>query len=199
MVIAALSDAGIPVYKREHGIGQLAEIAAGMSRFSLIDVIVPEEAEDIADDILENMGLFVPAGENRTLQDDTDAGKANILHDFAMAYETAVVYLDEEDYLEELCYIYYIKNRDLHLIPSPEDFYTSLKEVSGEDCGGLIAEKAESLFGLPKRVMILEEEKQLISELEACEDGWGAFYIVFGLLFCEYEGFTLCFISGTNN
>ena len=197
--IAALSDAQIPAYKREHGIGQLVEIAAGMSRLSLIDIIIPAEAEDAADKILENMGLIEPAGEAHHLPEDSVRGKVAVLDDFAMYYETAVVYLEKEDYLEELCQFYFIKNRDLKLIPSPVDFYESLKEVSGDDCGELIAEKTESLFGLPKRVMILEDEKNLIHELEACEDGWGPFYIVFDLMFSEYEGFTLCFISGTNN
>ena len=44
-ILASFQDAGIPAYKREHGIGQLVEIAAGMSRTSLIEIIIPEEAE----------------------------------------------------------------------------------------------------------------------------------------------------------
>lgn len=198
-IIAALGDAQIPAYKREHGIGQLVEIAAGMSRFSLIEIIIPEEAEDAADEILENMGLFGSADESPAWPEDSPQGKAAILDDFAMFYETAVMYLEEEDYLEEFCYYNFIQSRDLTLIPSDKDFYESLKEVSGDDPAGPIFEKTESLFGLPKRIMVLEEEQSVIRELEACEDGWGPFYVVFGLMFCEYDGFTLCFISGTNN
>ena len=199
-IIAALDDAGIPSYKREHGIGQLAEIAAGVSRFSLIEIIIPEEAEDAAEGILERMGYFEPAGvPHEQPNENTVQGKKAILDDFAMVYETAVVYLEAEAYLEEFCNCYFIKNRDLKLIPSCKDFYESIKELSGDDCGELIAKKAESLFGLPKRIMMLEDETAFIEELEACSDGWGPFYIVFDLLFCEYENFTLCFISGTNN
>jgi len=50
-------DAGIPVYTREEGIGQLLRIYAGGSRTGTM-IFVPEEAADQALDILEEMGLI---------------------------------------------------------------------------------------------------------------------------------------------
>ncbi len=204
LILAAFQEAGIPAYKREHGIGQLVEIAAGMSHTSLIDIIIPEEAEEEADEILMNMGLLEPPNgkghaDINPEEEDTPRGKAALLDDFAMEYETAVIYLDADNYLEQFYDLYFFKNRSWKLIPAEESFQGALDRLCGEDDGKLIAEKTESLFGLPKHIMVFDEVAELISELEACSDGWGPFYIVFDLIFCEYEEYTLCFITGTNN
>ena len=204
-ILASFQDAGIPAYKLEHGLGQLAEIAAGMSRTSLIEIIVPEEAEDAADEILINMGLLEPppgAGTARNIQpwdDDSPQGKAALLDDFAMYYETAVLYLKEEDYLEEFYQFFFFKNREQTLIPFEENFQDAFIELCGDRGGKNIADKTESLFGRPKRMMVFESVNTVMEELEASSDGWGPFYTVFDLMFCEYDGFTLCFIAGSNN
>ena len=204
-ILASFRDAGIPAYKREHGIGQLAEIAAGMSRTSLIEIIIPEEAEDAADEILINMGLLEPppgaqsARDTQTWADDTPKGKAALLDDFAMYYETAVLFLEEENYLEEFYHLFFFKNREQNLIPFEEHFLDAFMELCGSRGGKSIADKTESLFGRPKRMMVFENVAPVIEELEASSDGWGPFYSVFDLMFCEYEGFTLCFIAGSNN
>lgn len=204
-ILASFQDAGIPAYKREHGIGQLVEIAAGMSRTSLIEIIIPEEAEDAADEILINMGLLAPppgtgaAIDSKTWADDTPQGKAALLDDFAMYYETAVLYLKEENYLEEFYQFFFFKNREQTLIPFEESFQDAFTELCGDRGGKSIADKTESLFGRPKRMMVFESVDTVKEELEASSDGWGPFYVVFDLMFCEYDGFTLCFICGSNN
>ena len=130
---------------------------------------------------------------------DRDAkGKAEQLNHLAMQYETSVIALPQDDYLEEFCRFYEIRNRDFQLVPSPDGFRETLREVSGYDVWEPIAEKTESLFGIPKRVMILEDDTALKDELEG-PDGLGPFFFIFDEMFCEYDGFTLCFISGSNN
>ena len=125
--------------------------------------------------------------------------KTKLLNDFSMAYETAVRSLPSDHYLEAFCEFFEIKNRDLKLIPSSYGgFYETLREVAGYDVWQPIAEKTESLFGLPKRVTVFENCSDLLSELEG-PDGLAPFFFVFDLMFCEYENFVLCFISGTNN
>ena len=204
-ILAAFQDAGIPAYKKEHGIGQLVEIAAGMSHTSLIEIIVPEEAEDTADEILINMGLLEPppgtAPDRKVLawDDDTPQGKAFLLDDFAMEYETAVLYLKEDQYLEEFYQLFFFKNREQTLIPFEESYEDAFIELCGDRGGKRIADKTESLFGRPIRMMVFENVDRVKEELEAASDGWGPFYSVFDLMFCEYEGFTLCFIAGSNN
>ena len=71
-------------------------------------------------------------------------------------------------------------------------------EVSGYDVWRSIAEETERLFGLPKRVMVFDDDNALREELGG-RKGLGPFFFHFGIMFCEYEGFTHCFISGTNN
>lgn len=81
---------------------------------------------------------------------------------------------------------------------SGKDFYQSLTEVSGEKCCADIAKEAESLFGLPERVMIFDDPGAVTDEMGGVK-GLGPFYIVFDLMFCEYKDYTVCYISGTNN
>ena len=123
--------------------------------------------------------------------------KAAVLDDFAMTYEVSVRALDAERYLEEFYDWYEIKSREHKLIPSGSSFHETLDELFG-DVWQPIAEKTEGLFGEPKRIMIFEDSTELIGELEG-PDGLAVFYIVFDLMFCEYDRFTLCFLSGTNN
>ena len=111
----------------------------------------------------------------------------------------AVRSLPADHYLEVFCEFFEIKNRNLTLIPSSYGgFHETLREVAGYDVWQPIAEKTESLFGLPKRVTLFEDDAELLSELEG-PDGLAPFFFVFDLMFCEYEDFVLCFISGTNN
>ena len=151
------------------------------------------------------MGLLAPppgtgaAIDSKTWADDTPQGKAALLDDFAMYYETAVLYLKEENYLEEFYQFFFFKNREQTLIPFEESFQDAFTELCGDRGGKSIADKTESLFGRPKRMMVFESVDTVKEELEASSDGWGPFYVVFDLMFCEYDGFTLCFICGSNN
>ncbi len=120
------------------------------------------------------------------------------LDDLSMGYEVAVIPLFAEDYLKEYYDFYKIKNRKPKLIPSEEDFDGALREVSGEYRWEAIAEKAKSLYGLPTRVMVFDDDTQLRESLGG-RRGLSPFFFVFGMMFCEYEGFTLCFLSGSNN
>lgn len=124
--------------------------------------------------------------------------KAAELDELAMGYETAVQPLLAEDYVKEFYDFYRIRNRKRKLIPSEDIFERALMEVSGYDVWRPIAEKTESVFGLPKRVMVFDDDADLREELGG-RRGLGPFFFVFGIMFCEYDGFTLCFISGTNN
>ena len=110
--------------------------------------------------------------------------KVDKIYDLAMGYEVAVIPFFEEDYLEEFLDFYEIKTR--------------LRGVSGEYRWEAIAEEAKRLFGLPDRIMVFEDMTNLKEELEG-PDGLAPFFFVFGLMFCEYEGYTLCYMSGTNN
>ena len=130
---------------------------------------------------------------------DQNAGmKAGQLNDLAMQYETSVIKLPADSYLEAFYRFYEIKNRNQNLIPSPNGFYETLREVSGYDVWQPIARRTENLFGLPKRVTVFEDDRSLREEMEG-PDGLGPFFFIFDLMFCEYDGFTLCFISGSNN
>ena len=124
--------------------------------------------------------------------------KVDMIYDLAMEYEVAVIPLFEENYLEEFLSFYEIKTRDLKLIPEEESFDEALRSVSGEYRWEAIAEKAKSLFGLPKRIMVFEDDAKLKDEMEG-PDGLAPFFFVFGMMFCEYEDYTLCYMSGTNN
>ena len=124
--------------------------------------------------------------------------KLKLLNDLAMRYEVAVKPLYEEDYLKEFYDFYEIKNRRAKLVPAEEGFEETLKNVSGEDSCEAVAEKTKSLFGLPVRVTVFDNNVKLREELEG-PDGLSPFFFVFDLMFCEYGEYTLCFISGSNN
>lgn len=120
------------------------------------------------------------------------------LDDFAMGREVSVLPLFETDYLTEFYDFYRIRQRTARLIPSGDDFTESLRLVAGDGRGQAVAQKAESLFGLPRRICYLEDDARLREELGG-RRGLSGFFFVFDLMFCEYDGFTLCFLSGTNN
>ena len=122
----------------------------------------------------------------------------DLLDDFAMGYETAVTPMFSDDYLQEFYHFYRVRNRKSKLVPSEDGFHETLKDVSGDDCWRPIAEKTELLFGLPARVTVFEDDEELREEMGG-RRGYAPFFFVFGIMFCEYEKFTLCFISGTNN
>ena len=124
--------------------------------------------------------------------------KLKLLDDLAMRYEVAVKPLYEEDYLKEFYDFYEIKNRKAKLVTVEEGFEETLKNVSGEDSCEAVAEKTKSLFGLPVRVTVFDNNVKLREELEG-PDGLSPFFFVFDLMFCEYGQYTLCFISGSNN
>ncbi len=124
--------------------------------------------------------------------------RANQLDRLAMRYETAVQALPAENYLDAFFDFYEIKNRDLTLIPGEGSFRENLRELSGDDVFTPIADLTEELFGTPERVMVFEDSAALCDELDG-PDGYGPMFFIFGMIFCEYEGFTLCFMSGTNN
>ncbi|MBQ5399420.1 MAG: hypothetical protein IIU14_08325 [Ruminococcus sp.] len=130
--------------------------------------------------------------------DEILSEKVRLLDELAMEKEVCVQAFDIENYLTEFYDFYEIKNRKQSLIQSPKNFDMTLKELAGDDVWLPIAESAESLFGEPERVMIFDDYSALIGELEG-EDGLGPFFFVFDIMFCEYDGFALCFISGTNN
>ena len=124
--------------------------------------------------------------------------KVDMIYDLAMGYEVAVIPLFEEDYLEEFLNFYEIRNRNVKLIPKEDSIEEALRNVSGEYRWEAIAEKAKSLFGLPNRILAFEDDAELREELEG-PDGLAPFFFVFGMMFCEYEGYTLCYMSGSNN
>ncbi len=121
-----------------------------------------------------------------------------MLDSAAMVSEVSVLLFPEKRCLEEFYDYFEIRNRKAKLVPSPESFHDALKELSGDDVWRNIAEKTESLFGLPKSVALFDDPDPIRDELEGV-DGLAPFFFVFDIMFCEYEGFTLCFISGTNN
>ena len=125
--------------------------------------------------------------------------KACALDTFAMEYETAVYALRAGDYLADFYDTFRVrKNRSCRLIPHPETtFRDALRELSGESVWLPIAEETERLFGTPSRVTALENDGELREELGP--RGYAPFFFVFDVMFCEYDAFTLCFFSGTNN
>ena len=124
--------------------------------------------------------------------------KVSRLDELAMYYETAVQFFPATGFLEAFLDFYEIKHLDLRLIPAEGGFRETLREVSGDDVFSPIADLTEELFGTPDRVLVFEDASALREELEG-PDGLAPFFFVFDLMFCEYEGFTLCFLSGTNN
>ena len=126
--------------------------------------------------------------------------KAHLLDEVSMFYETFVLVLPADNYPERFYDFYRFKNRNHKLITSPDSFHDTLKEVSGYDRWQPIAEKTESLFGFPKRVTVFEDVAPVVNQLEGKRGrGPGPFFFIFDLMFCEYEDYALCFISGTNN
>ena len=122
----------------------------------------------------------------------------DLIDDLAMGYETAVIPFFSNDYLTEFYDFYRVKNRNAKLLPSEESFEETLRNVSGDDCWKPIADKAKDLFGLPKQVTVFEDVTKLKDEMGG-RRGYAPFFFVFDIMFCEYESFTLCFISGSNN
>ena len=124
--------------------------------------------------------------------------KTALLNELAMRYEIAVQALPGAGYLGAFLDFYAVKNRRQRLVPIDGTFREALREVCGDDVWEPIARQTEALFGTPERVTVFEDDGALLDELEGPE-GLGPFFFLFGLMFCEYGSFTLCFISGTNN
>ena len=124
--------------------------------------------------------------------------KCSRLDKLSMYYETSVQLLPGSGWLEAFWDFYEIKNRTQRLIPAEGDFREALRELSGDDVFTPIADLTEALFGTPERVLVFEDDAALRDELEG-PDGLGPLFFIFGLMFCEYGDYTLCFISGTNN
>ena len=120
------------------------------------------------------------------------------LNRFAARYGAAVIAFPAEDWPEAFCDFYEIKNRNLKPVPSPDGFCGTLREVCGYDVWQPIAGRTESLFGLPRRVAVFEDAAALKDEMEG-PDGLGPFFFIFDMMFCEYDTFTLCFISGSDD
>ena len=87
--------------------------------------------------------------------------RLSVLNELAMVYETGVNLFSEKDYLNEFYDFYEIRSRKEKLIPSPCGFEETLKDVSGDDCWKPIADKTKSLFGIPRRVMVFENVRNL--------------------------------------
>lgn len=130
--------------------------------------------------------------------DKTISEKVEILNEITMKYETAVQAFGAENYLKEFYDFYEIERREHRLILPPYSFYETLRELSGGDVWQPIADETERLFGKPECVKIFEDNRPLIDEMEGA-GGLAPFFFVFDIMFCEYEDFTICFISGTNN
>lgn len=124
--------------------------------------------------------------------------KVAMLDMLAMEYETSVELFAGENYLEDFYDFYEIRKSFPKLISSPDSFHETMRKLCGDDVWQPIAEKTESLFGTPGRVTVFEDDTALRREMEGT-DGLAPFFFVFGLFFCEFDGFTLCFISGSNN
>ena len=129
--------------------------------------------------------------------DGVSRDKLRELDDFSMKYEVAVHAFGTENYSEEFFDLYEIKNRTPEPMALPDSFIEIAVERCGEFCLP-VAEKAVSLFGEPKRVTVFDNDSALKEELEGAL-GLAPFFFVFEILFCEYEGLTICFISGSNN
>ena len=125
--------------------------------------------------------------------------KLDLLEDLAMGYEVGVIPFFEKNYLQEFYDFYEIRHRSGRLIPAEAGFEESLRDVSGEYRWEAIAEKALELFGRPFRVMVFDTYDPGLTEELGGTRGLSPFFFVFDMIFCEYEGFTLCFMSGSNN
>lgn len=120
------------------------------------------------------------------------------LGELTMENEVAVIPFSSGDYLNEFYRFYSIINRDQKLVPASDSFYEELKEIETYDTWREIIAQIKSEFGVPTGIKVFENPPALINELEG-PLGFAPFFFVDDLFFCEYEGFTLCFISGTNN
>ena len=126
--------------------------------------------------------------------------KVDALEELAMGYGTAVFELFAEDYLTEFYDLFRIRDRSPKLIPFEVSFREALRLSCGEGRFEAVAETAERLFGLPKRIMTFSEpDQKALTERLGGRRGRAPFFFVFDLLFCEYEGFALCFIPGSND
>ena len=203
-ILASFNDAGIYAYAKKQMILRSGNNPKGSGSSFVIDIIINEGSEDEAVKILEDLGCIEMAGEkegsdNEQTQYDEQKVKAFLLDDLAMEYETAVFYLDKDDYLEQFYELNFAVDRTCSLTVYDGSLQDAFADLCGEDAGKLIAEKTESYFGIPKKILFFDDTAKVTDELEAASDGWGVFYIVFDAMFLEYEGFALCFVSGTNN
>jgi len=127
-------------------------------------------------------------------------GKVDVLDELAMGYGTAVFELFAEDYLTEFYDLFRLRYRRPRLVPFEVSFREALRQTCGEGRYEAIAETAERLFGLPKQIRTFaEKDRMALTDRLGGRHGLAPFFFVFDLLFCEYEGFTLCFIPGSND
>ena len=122
------------------------------------------------------------------------------LNAFAMEREISVTPFTDPDWLEAFYDFFEIrkKNRRFAPVPTGTDLYGGMTDLAGEEAGRAVAAETERLFGLPLRLTRFEDAQELMDELSGPR-GLAPFFFVFDALFCEYEGFTLCFLCGTNN
>lgn len=129
---------------------------------------------------------------------ETILDKVELLDQLAMVYETAAIPFEAGDCLGEFYDFYQVRDRGARLVPSPESFRERLRLLSGDGRWEPIADKTERLFGPPARVLEFDDDSTVREELEG-PDGLAPFFFVFDVMFCAYEDFTLCLMSGTNN
>ena len=103
--------------------------------------------------------------------------KVRQLGRLTMKYETSVNLFPAENYLDAFYDYYEIRVRPHRLVPSPDSFRDTLREVSGYDVWEPIAEETESLFGTPSRVMIFDDDalfrvvKRFVKRRAVCSEG----------------------------
>ncbi len=56
-IMVMLKSNGVPSYKREHGAGQYLSIVFGVNTTQAIDIIIPSQAKEKAEELLAVMGL----------------------------------------------------------------------------------------------------------------------------------------------
>ena len=130
--------------------------------------------------------------------DPADLEKIWKLGNLAMECEVAVIPFSSGGYLGEIYRYNNIRNRDQKLIPASDSFRAELKELGSYDGWREIIEQTKGCFGMPNDIKVFEDAPVLINELEG-PFGLAPFFFVDDMIFCEYDDFTLCFISGTNN
>lgn len=124
--------------------------------------------------------------------------KTEDFNEFSMQYEVYAHVLKNTDYLVEFFDFYEICDREHSLIESTESFNDLMRNLAGDDVFLKIIEKSEALFGTFLSLKVFDDDEKIKEELEG-PDGLSIFFFVFDLFFCEYDGFTILFISGTNN